>query len=149
MRLLNEICIHCSVSNFGDVKLIRDWHVNGNGWSDIGYNYVILNGLRRHKGQHYHHLDGFVEVGRPLERAGAHCTAVNKTSIGICLIGVKKFTQWQFQSLTELIHDLKDDFPEITKVSGHYEYDNKTCPNFDVQDFCKKWDVKFAIRNKN
>ena len=55
MRKIDKIIIHCSATpglkNF-DVKDIRDWHVNGNGWSDVGYHYVIK-------------LDGEVQLGRP------------------------------------------------------------------------------------
>ena len=40
MRKINKIIIHCSATpelkDF-DVKDIRGWHVEGNGWSDIGY----------------------------------------------------------------------------------------------------------------
>ncbi len=44
MRYINKIIIHCSATPEGrnfTVDEIRDWHVNGNGWSDIGYHYVI------------------------------------------------------------------------------------------------------------
>ena len=68
MRKINEIIIHCSDTQEGcDVtaKDIRRWHTTpkekgGRGWRDIGYHYVIR-------------LDGTIELGRPLEKAGAHC----------------------------------------------------------------------------
>tara|TARA_R110001632_G_scaffold174521_1_gene294103 strand:+ start:521 stop:721 length:201 start_codon:yes stop_codon:yes gene_type:complete len=54
MRKIDKIIVHCSATpqfkDF-DVEDIRDWHVNGNGWSDIGYHYIIK-------------LDGEIQVGR-------------------------------------------------------------------------------------
>ena len=57
-----------------DAETIRDWHVNGNGWSDIGYHYVIKR-------------NGLVEAGRPVSISGAHAKGHNADSIGICLVG--------------------------------------------------------------
>ena len=44
MRAINEAILHYSATPEGkpfDVKDIRVWHVNGNGWSDVGYHFVI------------------------------------------------------------------------------------------------------------
>jgi N-acetylmuramoyl-L-alanine amidase len=58
-----------------NAAMIRQWHL-GNGWSDIGYHFVILP-------------DGRCEEGRPLYRQAAHCTAGHRNfiGIGICLVG--------------------------------------------------------------
>ena len=58
-----------------DAAMIREWHKN-KGWSDIGYNFMIMP-------------DGSYEEGRPLNRAGAHCNVGHRNSIGIgvCLVG--------------------------------------------------------------
>lgn len=124
MRTLDKIIVHCSdtpkAMDIG-VKEIRVWHVKDNGWSDIGYHYVIKQ-------------DGTVEEGRPLRLAGAHCKGYNSTSIGICLIGRDSFTAEQFQSLNKLIKRFQKEFG-ITDVKGHCYYDNgKTCPNFNVEE---------------
>ena len=131
MRPINEIIIHCSVTAEGkDFKAadIRRWHVQGNGWKDIGYHFVI-------------DLDGTVEVGRPVAQQGAHCTNHNKTTIGICYVGgcaadgktpMDTRTEAQKKSLRELVAVLRSCFPTITKVSGHRDYANKACPSFDV-----------------
>ena len=76
MRNINEIIIHCAATPEGKnftVEQIRDWHVNGNGWRDIGYHFVI-------------YLDGSVHKGRPIEEVGAHCRGHNANSIGICSV---------------------------------------------------------------
>ena len=77
MRKIDKIILHCAATPEGrDVKTetIKSWHVKGNGWSDIGYHFVI-------------ELDGTIRNGRPVERIGAHTKGHNATSIGICYVG--------------------------------------------------------------
>lgn len=132
MRVLDTIIVHCAdtpeTMDIG-VNEIRQWHVTDNGWTDIGYHYVI----RR---------NGTVEEGRPLKVAGAHCYGHNSTSIGICLVGRDKFNPEQFKALYKLVTGLKKEF-KISVVKGHNEYDeHKTCPNFNIKDEMMK--IKFS-----
>jgi len=132
MRKIEEIIVHCSATKTShDIGAdeIRKWHVEGNGWSDIGYHFVI----RR---------DGTVENGRDLEIMGAHCKGHNQDSIGICLVGGLddaleaefNFMPEQLAELRRIIVDLKKQYPEST-LHAHNEFSNKACPCFDV----KKW----------
>lgn len=125
MRPIEAIVIHCADTPVGmdiGADTIREWHVNGNGWRDIGYHYVI----RR---------DGTVEKGRPVHEPGAHVAGHNARSIGICLVGGKpgaNFTRWQWAALEALVMDLTRQYPGVT-VTGHRDHDSrKTCPTFDV-----------------
>lgn len=131
MRKINELIVHCSATPEGrDVKTetIRDWHVNGNHWKNIGYHYVI-------------ELDGSIQKGRPEEEIGAHCSGHNANSIGICYVGgVAKDgktpkdtrTEAQKQSLIELLKSLKAKYPSAT-IHGHREFAAKACPSFDAK----------------
>lgn len=139
MRKINEIIVHCAATrpNWMDSKTveqkrdeIRRWHVDDNGWADIGYHYVIDR-------------DGQTAKGRPLENAGAHTQGRNANSIGVCLIGghgsavndpfSDHFTEEQDQALRVLIDSLQTRFPSIKKVSGHNDYTAaKACPGFKV-----------------
>ena len=77
MREINKLIVHCTATpEFKDFTLedVRGWHVKGNGWSDIGYHYLIK-------------LDGTVELGRPVKKPGAHVAGHNKDSIGIAYVG--------------------------------------------------------------
>ena len=136
MRKINEIIIHCSDSDFGNVNIIRDWHKK-NGWSDIGYNFVILNGQIK-KNLEIESLDGAIECGRDINLPGVHARGNNKTSIGICLIGKNDFNYNQYHSLKILIRELIQKFNiPIDNIKGHYETDSgkkqgKTCPNFNI-----------------
>src|SRR5690554_2206478 len=120
MRKIRKIIIHAADTppnmDIG-VEEIRDWHVNGNGWRDIGYHYVI----RR---------DGTVERGRSEEVAGAHVYGHNSDSIGICLVGGKparhggpacNFTRAQWIALEDRVRDLVRRYPMV-EVSGHNDY---------------------------
>lgn len=137
-RAITEIIIHCSATPEGEnftVDQIRDWHMRGNGWSDIGYHFVI-------------YLDGSVHKGRDINKAGAHCTGHNTHSIGICYIGgcaprstigwanISKDTRTQQQksALIKLIKELKSQYPG-TKINvyGHRDFSIKPCPAFDAK----------------
>ena len=138
-RYINEIILHCSATPASrdiGAKEIRDWHVKGNGWQDIGYHFVI----RR---------SGDIESGRPMDQAGAHCIGHNATSVGICLVGGVKedgktpednFTDAQFDMLAELIRALRVIRPK-TKIYGHNEFANKACPVFDVDEFLESYGI--------
>ena len=128
-RKIDKIIIHCAATPEGrDVKMetIKSWHVKGNGWSDIGYHYVI-------------ELDGSVKAGRPLHRSGAHTKGHNATSIGICYVGgIDKDkkpkdtrTEAQRKAMDQLVDDLKMEHPTAS-VHGHNEFAAKACPSFDV-----------------
>jgi len=56
------------------VKSYQDQHMDVNGWSDIGYNFVVGG-------------DGNVYEGRGWGKQGAHAPGYNSQSIGICFIG--------------------------------------------------------------
>ena len=131
MRALDEIIIHCTgtvPSNSTTVEAVRRYHVKTLGWKDIGYHYLIT-------------LDGKIHQGRPLDQAGAHTKNHNKTTVGICYVGGldenKKAkdtrTLQQVAAIRQLVNALKVCFPTNKKVSGHYMYDNKACPCFDVK----------------
>tara|TARA_R110000851_G_scaffold306278_1_gene464575 strand:+ start:437 stop:817 length:381 start_codon:yes stop_codon:yes gene_type:complete len=111
-----------------DAATIRKWHTEERGWSDIGYHKVILR-------------DGTVEQGRAEADSGAHAKNYNSKSVGICLVGGRgddddaadNFTDPQFDSLLELILDMKEKYPDA-EVLGHRDLDgvSKKCPSFDV-----------------
>jgi len=103
----------------------------GNGWSDIGYHYVI-----RRNGQ--------TQTGRDLSTRGAHVKGYNDVSWGICLIGGLdkdgnpdcNYTKKQYIELDRLLTELYRKAP-LAEITGHREFDGvtKTCPNFDVKEF--------------
>lgn len=132
MRLINEIIVHCAYTK-ASMDIGADWirkiHVEQNGWSDIGYHYIIKR-------------NGDIDHGRPIAAIGAHCKGKNRHSVGVCLIGgmsdnnepVDNYTEAQFKRLRQIVSDLKMQFPGIDKVSGHCDYSAKPCPCINVQE---------------
>ena len=135
MRSINEIIVHCSATREGQhipVETIKKWHVEGRGWSDIGYHFYI-------------ELDGTIKKGRDINKSGAHTKGHNKNSIGICYCGGVESdgktpkdtrTSEQKESLLLLLKTLKKMHPEAT-IHGHNEFAAKSCPCFDAnKEYC-------------
>lgn len=127
------IVVHCSATpptmNIGRQEIDR-WH-RQRGFREIGYHYVI----RR---------DGSIEVGRDLDKVGAHVEGYNAVSYGICLVGgvdadnqpEDNFEKAQKAALIPLIEKLLARSPKA-KVLGHRDLPrvNKACPSFDVKEW--------------
>lgn len=128
-RTIKEIIIHCAATPEGKdftVDDIRKWHL-AQGWSDIGYHYVI--------GRH-----GELWEGRPVDNVGAHCVNHNRYSIGVCYVGgVAKDgktpkdtrTLQQKAQLILLLQELRKLYPNA-KIYGHRNFAKKDCPSFDA-----------------
>ena len=145
MRTINKIIVHCSASEWGDLETIRGWHVTDNGWSDVGYHYVIENCYPTwysYKHQKPAHLnDGALREGRPIERVGAHAKGENPDSIGICLVGNETFTGEQIRTLLDLFNGLLGHYDLTTEdIYGHREFSSKTCPNIDSDWLREMWE---------
>lgn len=152
MRKIENIIIHCSDSLWGCSRELRSWHI-AKGWKDIGYHFVILNGLPTFTHSKNLHrlppLDGSIECGRYLDddsfisklEVGSHTLGYNEASVGICLIGIKTFTPLQLASLSLLCKTLMLTYSlPASSVIGHYETvsgaeQGKTCPNIDMALF--------------
>jgi N-acetylmuramoyl-L-alanine amidase len=129
MRKIRELIWHCSATPEGipfGAKDIDDWHKQ-RGWAGIGYHKVVL-------------LDGTVEEGRPVERAGAHCRGRNTDTLGYVYIGGvdKRFkakdtrTDAQKETMLRLTKEAIRKYG-VKQVSGHNQYAAKACPSFDVR----------------
>lgn len=127
----NYLVIHCSATRADQeitAEHIRRWHVDDNGWSDIGYHWVIER-------------DGKLQHGRHAQSQGAHVRGHNHESIGICLVGgidqhgnpEDNFTPEQWLVLEMLIEVLQVRYPAAQVVGHYYFTPYKTCPNFVVE----------------
>lgn len=143
-RNITELIVHCSATPEGrdyTVEQIRKDH-KAQGWSDIGYHYVIYR-------------DGTRALGRDVDLVGAHCAAGghNQHSIGICYIGgvanipntpynrlpaKDTRTEEQKAALLSLLMDLKKLYPNA-KIYGHHDFEpHKDCPSFNAKNEYKK-----------
>jgi len=121
-RLVTKVFIHCSASDNPnvDAKEITSWHVK-RGFATIGYHYFIKS-------------DGTVEVGRNIEQIPAAQEGNNRGSIAICVNGLTKFNQDQFDSLINLCDDISIAYDHQITFHGHCEVSNKSCPVFDYRN---------------
>ena len=130
----DTIVLHCAATKASmdiGVEEIKKWHVVDNGWSDIGYHWVI----RR---------DGTIEPGRDQTLVGSHARQVNGTSLGICLVGGKdtnnkpdcNYTLKQYIALKELVSDLKKEYKKAVIV-GHRDVADVLSPHFNIKELLR------------
>lgn len=127
MRPIQLIVIHCSGPSNSDslfrgkagkpnfrnpAQLIDEWHAErgfkrGAEWRKrqnpdlkaIGYHYVIAR-------------DGLVLTGRHLDEIPAQAAGFNRQAIGICLVGLDRYTLAQWSSLAHVVT------AEVARVAG-------------------------------
>ena len=142
-RLIKDIVVHCTATPEGvdkDVEYIRKIHL-ANGWSDIGYHYVI-------------YLDGTIHNGRDVDFIGAHVSGYNAHSIGVVYVGgvdaagkpKDTRTAEQKTALVKLLKELRELYPHA-RIRGHRDFSKdldgngiiepkewvKACPCFDAK----------------
>ena len=130
-RNVNKIIIHRTASpKSTTVDQIRDWHVNGRGWSDIGYHFIVLE-------------DGSVAAGRHINRTGAHCKGQNKASIGIAITGntsEEPPSQIQLESLWGKIKMLMAEYNlSRANVYAHKDFSATECCGDMLYAILQQW----------
>ncbi|WP_323041561.1 N-acetylmuramoyl-L-alanine amidase [Gemmobacter sp.] len=137
---VREIVLHCSATRpswmgadgfAAQYAEIRRWHMQDNGWRNIGYHWVIAR-------------DGALRAGRAETEIGAHVVERNQGTIGICLIGghgssehdrfAQHFTAAQDIAARQLIQAIGMR-TRIEVISGHNQYAAKACPGFTVSQW--------------
>ncbi len=103
---------------------IRRMHLE-RGFSDIGYHGVIMP-------------DGEFQLGRDIDKMGAHAKGANKGSIGIMFVaGLGKWqkftkpTKAQLATARRIIEEQKAYYPDI-ELLGHRDTKATLCPGFDI-----------------
>ena len=148
-RGITHLIIHHSATMAGDAESFHRYHTAsrpyGRGWRDIGYHYVVPNGITMPK--------GIIQLGRDrdddddvMEHNGAHVLGMNKHTLGICGTGNFDETEpipedQQIRSIAILVCQLMRilDIP-VHRVLGHREAGSidgvpkvhKTCPGSKV-----------------
>ncbi len=139
------IVIHHSATHKGTIDAFTRFHRRHHHADDIGYHFVINNGLAEGT------RDGQIEptVRWYDQRHGAHCRVndhpeFNELGIGICLVG--HFNQYtpteaQMESLFLLLYLLRDRYGvPIERVVGHGELKTTDCPGklFPMHDLLRQ-----------
>lgn len=154
-RRIDYIVVHCTADREGQAKTveqIRREHI-AQGWSDIGYHYVV-------------DLQGNIHLGRDVDISGSHVAGYNSYSIGVVYVGGlendprKTYgqlkakdtrTNAQKAALLSLLMDLRKLYPQA-KIVGHRDFSKdkngngiidpweriKECPSFDAKTEYRK-----------
>lgn len=128
MRNIEKLILHCSASTYKDqdAAWIDKIHREERGFKKIAY-------------QKFIRYDGVIETGREDEEIGAHCEGYNANSIGICLAGLRKYTEAQMSSLKKLLLEYKKKYPDAS-LHGHCEFSTKECPALGCElEKLKEW----------
>jgi N-acetylmuramoyl-L-alanine amidase len=132
-KTTTKIIWHCTATPEGREVTKDDlyrWHVIENGWSDIGYHYLIT-------------LEGNIVPCREEHLVGAHVKGENNDSIGIAYAGgitndgtqraKDTRTDAQVAAMYSLTDKLLDKYDlNWDDVYGHNQFAAKACPSFDV-----------------
>jgi hypothetical protein len=120
------------------VYAIWNYHVNTNGWDDIGYNWLI-------------DPNGVIYEGRADNIQGAHFCGKNGNTMGVCILGTYTDVEPSFQSMNSIKRlfawkSCKEDIDpngiayhppsdeEIFTVSGHRDGCATACPGDMLYD---------------
>lgn len=153
--LVTHLIVHHSAgsNNSNDwgavVRSIWDFHVNGNGWADIGYNWLISP-------------DGEIYQGRPDNVLGAHFCGRNSRTMGVCMMGTytnTTITPIARNSLVELLgwKSCTGDLDPLGKsmhtgsglvlntISGHRDGCSTACPGDSIWTYLP--DLRQAVKH--
>ena len=134
MRKIDTIILHCTATPVEmevNADVVREWHTSPpRSWSDIGYHFVIDN-------------EGRIEVGRPLDKVGAHAKGHNTGAVGIAYAGgvdsdgepCNTMNRRQRAAIVALVRSLRMVLGRSLSLIGHNDVtDKKACPSFRVGD---------------
>ena len=150
-RRIDYIVVHCTATREGQAKTVEDIRREhkAQGWSDIGYHYVV-------------DLNGHTHLGRDVDISGSHVSGYNTYSIGVVYVGGlendprKRYkdlkakdtrTDAQKAELLSLLMDLRRLYPKA-RIQGHRDFSEdkngngvidpweriKECPSFDAKN---------------
>ena len=98
MRTIDWLVVHTAAAYdvakkqvvYQSTETLRQYHIQHNGWRDIGYHWVIEE-------------DGALVPGRPEEQVGAHVGGFNEDSLGVCVTGHGDFAPFLPAQLATLV----------------------------------------------
>ena len=117
-----------------NVASIRQIHID-RGWADIGYHGIIMP-------------DGEFQIGRDIDRMGAHAKGSNQGSIGIMFVaGIRRGhdyttpSRYQLTSARLITEEQRRYFPDVVLL-GHRDVAATLCPGFDIHHWYQTNEVR-------
>jgi hypothetical protein len=112
------------------VRLLQDQHMDGNGWSDIGYSFLVCT-------------HGYVYEGRGLKRRNSANgnTTLNEQDYAVCLLvgssDLVKPTDAQLHGARDAIDYCRKEGPAGTWLGGHRDGYATSCPGDPIYAWAK------------
>ncbi|GAB3224087.1 hypothetical protein GCM10027447_12330 [Glycomyces halotolerans] len=109
---------HSGASAGQSVREIQNYHMDSNGWRDIGYNFLVDS-------------DGKIYEGRGWTGIGAHVAGHNTATIGVCVIGDYRSTmptQEARDAVARLYREANRRKGSTLSVFGHRDLGSTACP---------------------
>ncbi|ASU81495.1 peptidoglycan-binding domain-containing protein [Nocardiopsis gilva YIM 90087] len=111
-----EFTLHYSTGPTSQTpRQIQDFHMDSNGWADIGYNFLV-----DHTGRIYE--------GRGWTVLGAHAAPRNVQGIGVCFIGGDNMTPAAKAAVVELYDEASRRAGRTLVRKGHRDINSTSCP---------------------
>ncbi len=143
----NRITIHHTwrptATNFrgaSTVRSIQNYHMDSNGWSDIGYHFLI--------GTYPSSGETIIYQGRPETVIGAHTGGANTNNVGVNIIGDYTTERLHANSYKNLIHVLAwlcDRYSiSPNQIYGHKDFSATACPGQNI--YSKLNQIKKDVR---
>lgn len=113
------------------IRLLQDQHMDGNGWSDIGYSFLVCT-------------HGYVYEGRGLKRRNSANgnTALNEQDYAVCLLvgssDLTRPTDAQLHGARDAIEYCRKEGPAGTWLGGHRDGYATSCPGDAVYAWVKQ-----------
>lgn len=128
MGQVTGVAVHHSASpRSTTLRTLRRWHVEENGWADVGYHRIILG-------------DGTSVAGRPLHFQGASVRGKNRGLIAILVMGNNASQDPNHHWIGDQWAALRRELDAIAllwgnlPVNGHRDLDPRTeCPGVDIR----------------
>ncbi|WP_184077263.1 peptidoglycan recognition protein family protein [Nocardiopsis mwathae] len=106
-------------------RQIQNFHMDSNGWADIGYNFLVDR-------------SGVVYEGRGWNVAGAHAAPRNVQGIGVCFIGRDgDATDAAKRSIRALYEEACRRVGRRLRMRGHRDINSTSCPGDDLYAWVK------------
>ena len=125
------------------VRQIQNYHMDSNGWSDIGYHFLI--GTYPSSGQ------TTIFQGRPETVIGAHTGGKNTNNVGVNVVGdytTEALHPNSYKTLIHLLAWLCDKYNiSPNEIYGHKDFNPTSCPGTNIYKLMSK--IRSDVRNYN
>lgn len=113
---------HSGAPSSQSVSAIQSWCINGRGFNDIDYNFLVRG------------TTGEIYEGRGWDAVGAHTTNFNTTGVGICIIGNDELSDAAKASVRWLYEQYTKRCGRPLEIKGHRQLatTGTVCPGDDV-----------------